>query len=435
MFAPTCAARQLLLSGIARLRVRLMSTATANEPLKNTDADEKSEKSSADQGAQDKHDDEKKPKKRRRSWLRRIGLFLLFLVALGAIVRAILPGVIRDYVNRTIDQSPLYDGKIGEVELHLWRGAYSIHEIRLVKTTGSVPVPLFAAKQLDLAVEWPALLNGKIVGQVAMIEPELNFVDAESEGETQTGAGGPWLKILEDLFPFKINTIEIRRASIHFRTFTDAKPVDVYLSQLDGKIENLTNIRDEITPLITTITAKGLAMDHARFEYQMKMNPFSYRPTFHLAVRLLGLDVTKTNDLARTYGAFDFERGWFDLVIEMDAKEGQIEGYVKPLFRNLKVLSLREDIKEDNALEFFWEAMVAGVSELLTNPPRDQLGTLVPFRGDMEGPQTDILAAIGNVLRNAFIRAYLPRLQGGNAGVEGLEFGPPSLAEPAQVGD
>lgn len=415
-----------------------MSTATVNDPPKSDEADEKSEESSVALHPQDEKKDkqkgEKKPKKRRR-WLRRIALFLLFLIALGAIVRAILPGVIRDYVNRTIDQSPLYDGKIGEIELNLWRGAYTIHEIRLVKTTGSVPVPLFAAKRLDLAVEWPALMEGKVVGRVAMIEPELNFVDAESEGESQSGAGGPWLKILDELFPFDINSVHIRQASIHFRTFSDEKPVDVYLSQLDGKIENLTNIRDETTPLITTITAKGLAMDHARFEYQMKMNPFSYRPTFHLAVRLLGLDVTKTNDLARTYGAFDFERGWFDLVIEMDAKEGYVEGYVRPLFRNLKVLSLRNDIKENNALELFWEALVAGVTELLKNPPRDQLGTHVPFKGDMNAPQTDILAAIGNILYNAFVRAYLPRLQDGAVGVEGLQFGPPSLAEPAQVGE
>jgi hypothetical protein len=210
--------------------------------------------------------------------------------------------------------------------------------------------------------------------------------------------------------------------------------VDVYLSQLDGSIDNLTNIHDEMTPLITTITAKGLAMDHARFEYQMKMNPFSYRPTLHLAVRLLGLDVTKTNDLARTYGAFDFENGWFDLVIEMDVKEGAVEGYVKPLFRNLKVLSLK-DVREDNPLELFWEALVGAASKLLKNQPRDQVATLIPFRGDMSGPQTDILASIGNVLRNAFIRAYLPRLQTGEQGIEGLEFGPPSLAEPVHVGD
>jgi len=119
----------------------------------------------------------------------------------------------------------------------------------------------------------------------------------------------------------------------------------------------------------------------------------------------------------------------------MDVKEGQVDGYVKPLFRDLKVLSLSKDIKEDNVFEFFWEALVGGVAELLKNPPRDQVGTLIPFTGDMTGPSTDVLAAIGNVLRNAFVRAYLPRLQTGEQGIEGLEFGRPSLAEPAQAGE
>jgi len=29
----------------------------------------------------------------------------------------------------------------------------------------------------------------------------------------------------------------------------------------------------------------------------MRLDPSSYRPTFHMAARLLGLDVTKINDL------------------------------------------------------------------------------------------------------------------------------------------
>jgi len=40
--------------------------------------------------------------------------------------RAFLPWAVRDYVNRTLDRNPLYEGKIGDVQIHLWRGAYSI---------------------------------------------------------------------------------------------------------------------------------------------------------------------------------------------------------------------------------------------------------------------------------------------------------------------
>ena len=42
--------------------------------------------------------------------------------------------------------------------------------------------------------------------------------------------------------------------------------------------------------------------------------------------------------------------------------------------------------------------------KVLQNQPRRQFGTLVPFKGDLTNPRTDLLATLGNVLRNAFIR-------------------------------
>jgi hypothetical protein len=370
------------------------------------------------------------PRKRRkgRGW-RRLLYVVVALLLLGGIGRAMLPWGLRKYVNRTLERSPLYQGKIGVISVHLWRGAYSIHDIQISKTTGNVPVPLFASKRLDFAIQWNALFHRHIVGRLEIDEPELNFVDAPSEDETQTGAGGPWLQMIKDLFPFKINSAIIRKGSVHFRAYQTAKPLDVYVSDLDGSIENLGNIRNETTPLVATVKATGTVMDQAKLELVMTLDPFAYRPTFHMAVRLLGLDVTRLNDLALAYGKFDFKRGWFDLVVEADAKEGRISGYVKPLFRNLKVFSLVQDIKEDNALQFFWQALVGFVTQIFKNQPRDQFGTLIPFSADASGGSSpDILATVGNILRNAFVRAYLPRLQQQQT-VDGLTFEPPDITQ------
>lgn len=365
--------------------------------------------------------------------------FIIILVILAAALasgRAFLPWAVRDYVNRTIEQNPLYASEIGEVKIHLWRGAYTIHDLRISKTTGNVPVPLFAGKRLDFAIQWNALLHGKVVGRVLMEEPELNFVDAESEGETQTGAGGPWLQIISDLFPFRLNRAIVRNGSIHFRAFEGVKPVDVYLSQVQATVDNLTNIRDETQPLVSTVRATAMVMDQAKFEYNMTLDPFSYRPSFKMALRILGLDVTRLNDLAKVYGKLDFEHGWFDLVIEADAKEGQMKGYVKPLFRDLQVFSWRNDLRDENVINVFWQALVGAATGLLKNRPRDQFGTLIPFQSDLSGSTTtDILATLGNVLRNAFVRAYLPSLEGGKQSVEGLQFSPPEIYDPISVGN
>jgi hypothetical protein len=261
-------------------------------------------------------------------------------------------------------------------------------------------------------------------------------VDAPDEGETQTGAGGPWLQMIRDLFPFKINSAIIRNGSVHFRTYQKEKPVDVYLSQVEGSVDNLGNIHNETTPLVSSVQATALVMDQAKLEFKMTLDPFSYKPTFHVVLRLLGLDVTKINDLIRTYGKFDFKRGWFDLVIEADSKEGQLSGYVKPLFRNLKVFSLTQDLKEDNVLQFFWQALVGGITSVFKNQMRDQFGTLIPFSASAGGnTSTDILATLAHLLRNAFVRAYLPSLETSGQTNDGLTFGPADITDPVSPGE
>jgi uncharacterized protein DUF748 len=234
----------------------------------------------------------------------RLGLVVFALAGLLGVGRLVLPWMVRDYVNRTLDRNLLYEGRIGEIEIHLWRGAYSIRDLRISKRTGNIPVPLFAGKRVDFSIQWNGLLHGKVVARLLMEEPELNFVDAPDESEQQTGAGGPWLEIIRDLSPFTIDSAVIHNGSVHLRTYAAEKPVDVYLSHLEGSIDDLSNIRRETKPLVTTVQATALVMDQAKLEYKMALDPFSYHPTFHMALRVLGLDVTKINDLALAYGKF-----------------------------------------------------------------------------------------------------------------------------------
>ena len=91
------------------------------------------------------------PRKHRSRW-RVVGIVVLALAVLLAIGRLILPTELRKYVNRTLDRNPMYSGNIGVVHVHLWRGAYSIEDIRISKAAGQVPVPLFAAKRVDFAL-------------------------------------------------------------------------------------------------------------------------------------------------------------------------------------------------------------------------------------------------------------------------------------------
>src|SRR6266850_2212690 len=69
---------------------------------------------------------EKPTAKKRPHWLRGIAFVLLVVIALITAARLLLPSELRKYVNRTLDRNQLYEGRIGDVQVHLLRGSYSI---------------------------------------------------------------------------------------------------------------------------------------------------------------------------------------------------------------------------------------------------------------------------------------------------------------------
>lgn len=352
------------------------------------------------------------PRRKRRVW-RWIGWTLLVVVLLAMAARLALPSYLQRYVNRVLDQNPQYDGRVGEIDVHLWRGAYAIDDVKIVKTSQYVPVPFFDATRVEFTLDWDALFQGELRGRIIMHNPKLNFVHGPSDEETQTGAGEDWLSMIDELYPFRIDKAEIRNGEVHFRAFHTEPQVDVYLAQVQATMTNLTNIEDRIDPLMSSVTAEAVAMESGRFELEMKLDPNSHHPTFNLATRIIDLDVTNLNPLTLAYGKFDFKRGRFDLVVELTTKDGFLEGYAKPLFRDVQVLTFA-DVQED-PLNVIWEGLVALVSEVFENQPRDQFATKLTLEGDLRNPRTSLLEIIGNVLRNAFIEAYRPRFEGRTA--------------------
>jgi hypothetical protein len=61
---------------------------------------------------------------------------------------------------------------------------------------------------------------------------------------------------------------------------------------------------------------------------------------------------------------------------------------------------------------------------------------LIPFSADAStSTTTDTLATIGNILRNAFVRAYLPRLEGQQQNADEIQFGAPDFNENLSTSD
>ncbi|HEX3988611.1 MAG TPA: hypothetical protein VHZ30_04210, partial [Verrucomicrobiae bacterium] len=141
----------------------------------------------------------------------------------------------------------------------------------------------------------------------------------------------------------------------------------------------------------------------------VKLNPLAANPTFELNASLTNVDLTALNNFLEAYGKFDVARGDFEMYTSFASADGKYDGFVKVLFKHLDVFSWEKDHKK-NILKLFWQAIVGLVSEGLKNQSHDQLATQVPISGTYQGSHVGVIPAVGNLLKNAFIRALLPNI-------------------------
>lgn len=341
----------------------------------------------------------------------KISLMTIVVIAILLLaIRAVLPFAIERYVNKTMDRLPDYDGRIDDVDLSLFRGAYEIEGIDIVKTEGEVPVPFFSSEKMDLSIQWSELFHGALVGEIGLESPKLNFVVAPTEEDSQKKVDKSWTEVVQDLFPVRINRFEINNGEVHFRNFHSEPKVDIFLENLDITALNLTNSGEISESLYASIDAYKPKDDYGELRLHLDIDPYAKQPTFDLDGSLKDVNLVKLNDFLRVYSKVDVERGSLSLFTEMSASNGNFEGYVKPLLKDLDVLNVEKE--EENPLKVAWEAIVGGVAELFENQPKDQLGTKIPISGRFKNPDVGVWSSIGNLLVNAFIRALTPGLEG-----------------------
>ena len=78
-----------------------------------------------------------------RPWKRRACTVLLVLVGVLLVVRLLAPYYVKGAIDRRLAAIPGYSGHVEGIVLHLWRGAYRINGITIVKKDNKVSEPFF----------------------------------------------------------------------------------------------------------------------------------------------------------------------------------------------------------------------------------------------------------------------------------------------------
>jgi hypothetical protein len=201
--------------------------------------------------------------------------------------------------------------------------------------------------------------------------------------------------------------VKVERSRLAYRNETTEPPYQLFVGDTDLTVRHFSNRKTpEEGKDVGTANVTGKFMDSGDTKAHVTFRPKQNGTDFDVRLAIENTDVTTMNDLWRAYGKFDLERGAFSFYSELSAKDGNVDGYVKPIFKELDVADASDETKGIG--HKIYEGIVGGVATILKNHPRNQVATETRISGPLENPRTSTLQVVGNLIQNAFFKAILP---------------------------
>jgi hypothetical protein len=339
---------------------------------------------------------------------------LLGIVIVLIIFRLMLPSIVKNYVNKVLNELPGYTGHVEDIDIRLLQGAYAIDGLVLKKRTDTSSYPFLLINHTDLSVEWKQIFKGRLVGEVILDRPSIHIL-AETADLSKEPSKEHWTETLQDLMPLTINRLEITNGKFTYLDRSSSPDIDLHIDSMRLTALNLANVEDSSsTKLPSTVSLSGTSIGQGHLKVDMKVNVLKEIPDFDMNMQLTSVNLTSLNNFIKAQGKFDVERGNLDIYSELELMDGELNGYVKPFIENIKVLDWKNDNEKEEGgiLNAAKEAVIGLFSKVVENPEREQIATTVPIQGNVNNPKTNGWATFLGILKNAFIEAL-------NRGIEG----------------
>jgi hypothetical protein len=219
----------------------------------------------------------------------------------------------------------------------------------------------------------------------------------EAAQTTKELSNEPSAKIRVDLMRIE-GTLgyENRTVNLNYRLF---------FNPLEVTLENFSN---QFSEGAAKLEIKGKFMGTGDTVITGTFRPETKNPDFDVNIAIENTQMPSMSDLFRAYGNFDIKSGLFSFYSEVKVKNNMVTGYVKPLFKNMKVYDRSQYKKEEGVLHKAYVGLINGASKLLKNRPNREVVTKTDISGPIENPKTSTGQVILNLIRNAFIKAILP---------------------------
>lgn len=338
--------------------------------------------------------------------LKKIPRWLLVVIGILLVIRLVLPAIILSNLNKFLkDFSPHLEAHIGELDLHIIRGAYEFENIK-VFIKGSEKDPFFFADSVDVSISWRELFRGRLLTDIVGDELQFKYskeVLKAAKAQMKDMKKEERKEVKEKVFPLKVAKIELKDSKFQY---DEIRGLPLTLSDIDATMSNVTPSED--SP-ISFINLKADAMGSSKLKVSGTANPAKDPIEWSVGGEMMNFNLKTMNEFLRVKAPISFTKGTMDLYTEVKSENGRIEGYLKPFMKDMRMVGNEKDFK--NLKHFGIELAAAGVNAILKRNENETLATKIVFSYDNENFDWNASKAIGDTLANKFGEELKPGLE------------------------
>jgi Domain of Unknown Function (DUF748) len=181
----------------------------------------------------------------------------------------------------------------------------------------------------------------------------------------------------------------------------------IFISETNIDLHNWSN---QLSEGVAKVTLHGLFMGSGVTDITGAFRPETKSPDFDLHVKVVKTPAKSLNPALRAHSNTDVVAGVFSVFSEMKVKNGKVDGYLKPLYKDVTAYDPEQD-KDKGLLTKIFEKTIDVASTVLKNE-RGEVATKAEVTGPVENPQASTWEVVATLFRNAFFEAVLPGLEG-----------------------
>jgi len=219
----------------------------------------------------------------------------------------------------------------------------------------------------------------------------------------------------------QVDSLRLNRSQLGFKDETATPPYRLFMSDASLKLSNLSNQANQGR---SEFHAQGAFMGSGKTVLSGSFLSTAKPADFAIQLQLDDAKLTDLNPFLLAETRVDVAEGLFSVYTELTVKGGRIEGYLKPLIKDLRISDKTKDKGKSFGKRVEMHVLQA-LANLFKNRSSKQVATVTRISGSTSDPKLSEWEAIRKLLGNGLFRAILPGFLD-----QGKDVKPPAVKAP-----